>query len=90
MIKTIEYNDGESRLQGHVEVLKESDGLYTITSYIEDKIYGIPWEHVSPDNVSTISKKQESGISKELKKMGENIKTKNVYDNLQDKGYSAL
>lgn len=90
MIKTIEYNDGESRLQGHVEVLKEPDGLYTITSYIEDKIYGIPWEHVSPDNVSTISKKQESGISKELKKMGENIKTKNVYDNLQDKGYSAL
>lgn len=90
MIKKVEYNDGESRFQGHVEVLKESDELYTITSYIEDKVYGIPWEHVSPYNVSTISKKQEAGIAKELKKMADNIQTKNVYDNLQDKGYSAL
>lgn len=89
MIKTVEYNDGESRLQGHVEVLKEPDGYYIITSYIEDRIYGIPWEHITAENVSTISKKQETGIAKELKRMAENIKTKNVFDKLEDRGYSA-
>ena len=89
MIKEVEYNDGESRLKGHVEVLPDGDGTYTITSYVEDKIYGQPWCFVRTEDVMTIQQKQINGISKVLKKMADDFKTPNLYDQLKDKGFSA-
>lgn len=90
MIKEVEHNDGESRLKGHVEVLKQSDGTYTITQYVEDKVYGMPWEFVAPENVLAISDKQLRGVAKVLAKQAADLKTKSVYDQLKDKGFDAL
>ena len=90
MIKEVEYNDGESRLKGHVEVLPDGDGMYTVTCYVEDKIYGPPWQFVSSENVMAISAKQQNVVLKVLKKMAEGFKTKSVFDKLQDNGFSAL
>lgn len=89
MIKEVEYNDSESRLKGHVEVLKDPDGTYTITCYVEDKVYGMPWQFVSAENVVSISGKQQNVVAKVLKKMADDIKTKSVFDQLEDKGFSA-
>lgn len=89
MIKEIEYNDGESRLKGHVEILPDGEGMYTITSYIEDKVYGSPWYFVRTEDVMTIQQKQITGIGKVLKKMADGYKSKNIFDQLQDKGFSA-
>ena len=89
MIKTVEHNDGESRLQGHVEVLKQLDGTYTITQYVEDKLYGIPWEFVSEENVVTIAERQLRVVAKVLAKMAADYKTKSGYDKLEDKGFAA-
>jgi hypothetical protein len=92
MIKLVEYNDGESRLQGHVEILpsENKDGTYTVTSYVEDKVFGMPWNHVDPNNLSNISFTQEKGVLKELKRMAESFKTKNAFEKMKDKGYDAL
>lgn len=89
MIKEIEYNDGESRLKGHVEVLQDEDGTYTITSYVEDKVYGTPWYFVKTEDVMIISEKQQKGIAKVLKSMADKYKTKTIFDKLEDKGFSA-
>lgn len=90
MIKTVEHNDGESRLQGHVETLRQPDGTWTVTQYVEDKVYGVPWEFISEENVVTIAEKQLRGVAKVLSKMADDYKTKGGYEKLIDKGFGAL
>lgn len=89
MIKEVEHNDGESRLKGHVEVLKQMDGTFTVTQYVEDKKYGVPWEFVSPEDVVNIADRQLKGVGKVLKKMAENYRSKNTFTDLEDHGFSA-
>ncbi len=91
MINLVEYNDGESRLQGHVEVLpsEDKDGTYTVTSYIEDVKYSMPWLKVTPDKLQHITSLSEKGVLKQLKVIAEGYKTKSALEKLQDKGYFA-
>lgn len=89
MIKEVEYNDGESRLVGHVEAIRQSDNTWTVTCFLEDKIYGQPWEFIAEENVVSVAEKQKLGVLKALKKMAEDFKTKSGYDKLQEKGFSA-
>lgn len=91
MIKPIEYEDDQSWFKGHVEYVKRIENgmeLYTVSSFIEDKLYGCPWEFVAPENLANILFISEKGVMKELKKMAATEKAKTLEGKMQGRGYS--
>ena len=91
MIKPLEYEDEQSWFKGHVEYKSRIENgmqLYSVTSFIEDKLYGCPWENVTPDNLANILSQSERGVMKELKKMAQNERAKTIEGAMKNKGYS--
>ncbi len=93
MVKEVEYEDEGNWYKGHVEItprIENGKQLFTIKSFVEDKLYGMPWEHVSEENWENIVSVSEKGIRKELKKMAEFNNSQTLEGKLKKKGFTSF
>lgn len=93
MIKPLEYEDDQSWFKGHVEYIQRFENgakIFTVSSFVEDKLYGCPWSHVTEDNLENILAMSEKGVLKELKRMAAIEKSKTLEGKMGKRGYSGF
>lgn len=93
MIKEVEYEDENNWLKGSIEITKRIENgknVFTIKSFVEDKLYGMPWENVPEENWENIASLSEKGIKKELKRRADQNNSLTLEGRMRKKGFSEF